>query len=116
MQKQLIQSKIWTSRYAELIWEYRGGELAIHATEDLFRKNKDVYKLQSMGKGFTDYLNRGADNKNIMQYLLLHFATSHYKAGFNEILKQIEQQCGFARGTLSDVSQVEKNSNRNYPC
>ena len=62
-------------QYAELIWEYRGGELAIHATEDLFRKNKDVYKLPKHGKRLYRLLESGADNKNIMQV----FAPDVYK-------------------------------------
>ena len=95
-------------QYAELIWEYRGGELAIHATEDLFRKNKDVYKLPKHGKRLYRLLESGANNENIMQVFAPAFRDQSLQSGFNEILKQIEQQCGFARGTLSDISQVEK--------
>lgn len=101
------------SQYSRLIWEFEGGELAVHASQDLFSQKpggkpgkvilpngkKRLYRL------LDDGLETG---KNFFDTYFPAFRDASLLNGFNALLRQIETQCGLAFGTLSDPQQVEK--------
>lgn len=99
-------------QYAELIWEFRGGELAVHASEDLFKqdeKDPDRVQLPNGNKRLYRLLDDGVkSSENLFEVFAPAFRDVSLLNGFNAILRQIETQCGLAFGTLSDVQQVEK--------
>lgn len=99
-------------QYAELIWEFRGGELAIHATDELFRQDeKDPDKVHlPIGKKRLYRLldDRLKNGENVFEVFAPAFRDASLLNGFNAILRQIETQCGLSFGTLSNVQQVEK--------
>lgn len=100
-------------QYSRLIWEFEGGEMAIHATQDLFahrpggkpgefelpQGKKRLYRLIS------DEIESG---KNFFEVFAPNFRDESLLNGFNTLLKQIEQQCGLAFGTLSDPQSIAK--------
>lgn len=99
-------------QYSRLLWEYEGGELAINANADLFRKagssnRKPQYELPK-GK---ERLYRQLDT-DIQDFTIDTYAPtlrdSNYKDGLNTIKREIEFACGLSYGTLSEPSTVEK--------
>ena len=100
-------------QYSRLLWEFEGGELAVHATQDLFahrpggkpgevelpKGRRRLYRLIS------DEIEPG---KNFFEVFAPNFRDSSLLNGFNALLKRIEQQCGLAFGSLSDPQSVAK--------
>lgn len=97
-------------QYSRLIWEFEGGELAIHATEDLLKAVRGQIRLPEHKERLYRLLLPpiAAESKSMFEVFAPAFRDASLLNGFNAILRQIEQQCGLAFGTLSDVNQVEK--------
>ncbi len=97
-------------QYSRLIWEFEGGEMAIHASADLF-KHKPGKREVELPKG-KDRLYRlmdvGEKGESVFSVYAPTFRDSALLNGFNALLRQIEQQCGLAFGTLSDPQSVDK--------
>lgn len=98
-------------QYRSLLWEYKGGELAIDASEDAFRKvggrpelpeNKDrLFRTNKLDPAT-------AKESEIFKAWAPSLRDSNYMSGLNKILIQIENECGLSRGTISDPNEVEK--------
>lgn len=101
-------------QYSRFLWEYEGGELAIHASEDLFQHERSrggkgsaklpdgKERLYKMLDGLND------EGKNLFDTFSPTLRDSSFLNGLNTLLKEIEQQCGLAFGTLSDPQSVDK--------
>lgn len=98
-------------QYQRLLWEYKGGELAIDASEDAFELDKFGRAIIPAGMERL-YRKNTLDPRNGSQGIFDTFAPelrdAAYRSGLNDILKIIEDQTGLARGSLSDVNQEAK--------
>lgn len=97
-------------QWQRLMWEYEAGEMAIDASEDIFKhvktKNGEVIPVLPVGKERLFRLNGmvGGNNAELMKPYSPSLRDESYLAGLNNILMRIEDTCGLARGTLSDVN------------
>lgn len=98
-------------QYSRVLWEYEGGELAINANSDLFKKsgssNKKTYILP-VGK---ERLYRALDTDKAdftIDTYAPELRDEAYLRGLNSLKREIEFACGLAYGTLSEPSTVEK--------
>lgn len=97
-------------QWQRLMWEYEAGEMAIDASEDIFKhvktKNGEVIPVLPVGKERLFRLNGmvGGNNAELMKPYSPPLRDESYLAGLNNILMRIEDTCGLARGTLSDVN------------
>lgn len=94
-------------QYGSLLWEYRGGELALDVDATAIRQNPDgALELSAREKRLFRHV------ANSRQDLFSVFAPAlrdeSYRKGLDAILKRIEFQCGLAYGALSDPQSVEK--------
>ena len=97
-------------QYGRYIWEFEGGELAIHVADDVLYKNTENGRTE-LAKGRERLyrgLNIGVQNENFFETFAPSLRDESIKRGFNSILQRIEFSCGLAYGTLSDPSVVEK--------
>lgn len=98
-------------QYSRMLWEYEGGELAINANADLFRKSGSSTRNQyELPKG-KERLYRTLDTDN-QDFTIDTYAPDlrdeSYIRGLNSIKREVEFACGLAYGTLSEPSQIEK--------
>jgi len=100
-------------QYSRLLWEYEGGELAIDAAEDAFRR---VNGMPVLPKGKerlyrTNNLDSAtASTDSLMKEWAPSLRDANYMSGLNRILLQIEDACCLSRGTLSDVDTVARSA------
>lgn len=100
-------------QYSRLLWEYEGGELAIHASEDVFRHERRKGGPVAVLPEGKERLYRSLDwfedkGGNFFDVFSPAFRDSSLLSGINALLREIEQQCGLAFGTLSDPQSVDK--------
>lgn len=94
-------------QYQRLLWEYEGGELAIHASEDAFEMDGHGRAIIPHGR---ERLYRplaystGTEGGKPFETFSPALRDSSYISGMDTILQKIEDQCGLARGALSDRS------------
>lgn len=98
--------------YDSLLWEYKGGELAIDANADLLRPvgssiNKNTFVMPE-GKERLYRRLEGASNDFGIQIFAPTLRDSNYINGLNEILRKIESNCGLYYGALSNVNDTQK--------
>lgn len=89
-----------------ILWEYKGSELAIDASESIFKADANGNKQLPKGKErlFRRYeLQGGISEKPFIEVFSPEIRDSSLFNGFNQILRRIEFNCGLAYGTLSDV-------------
>ena len=93
-------------QYQRLLWEYKGGELAIDASEDAFDLDKNGRAIIPVGKERLYRVNQFSAKKGVQNATFSTFSPelrdASYRSGLNSILQKIEDQCGLARGTLSE--------------
>lgn len=100
-------------QYRRLLWEYEGGELAIDAAEDAFRR---VNGLPVLPKGKerlyrTNNLDSAtASTDALMKEWAPSLRDANYISGLDKILMRIEDACSLSRGTLSDVDAVARSA------
>lgn len=99
-------------QWKRLMWEFEGTELAIDASDDLFRM-KDGKLSKRLPRAFNRLFRRhvlAPDKKltDMIQVFSPAIRDSNIYNGFNRILQRIEFSCGLAYGTLSDPQTVEK--------
>lgn len=100
-------------QFQRLLWEYEGGELAVDASEDAFRrvngepmlpKGKErLYRTNALDAATTS-------GDNLMKAWSPALRDSNYMSGMNRLLIQIEDACCLSRGTLSDPSEIAKSA------
>lgn len=93
-------------QYQRLLWEYKGGELAIDASEDAFELDRNGKAIIPIGKERLYRVNQFSVKKGVQNATFSTFSPTlrdeSYRSGLNSILQKIEDQCGLARGTLSE--------------
>lgn len=98
-------------QYQRLLWEYEGGELAVDAAEDAFELDSNGKVILPVGKERLYRVNQLDANKPGSHAVFDTFSPelrdASYLSGLNAILQKIEDQCGFARGTLSDRNDMQ---------
>lgn len=95
-------------QYSELVWEFRGGELGVFASVEMFKQDKNGNAILPKGSKRLYRTLDDTKSENFYEVFSPAFRDQSLLNGFNAILRQIETQCGLAFGTLSDVSSVEK--------
>ena len=101
-------------QYSRLMWEFEGGELAVHASSDLFVKSKYknakldeyVYNLPK-GKNRLYKAFNASPGEQPMQTFSPALRDVNLINGLNKILQEIEIGCGLSYGTLSDTTLLE---------
>lgn len=97
--------KLWS----EILWEYEGGELALNASSNLFKRDIHGDPIipkgrERMFKNLFDFDNE----ENFLQPFNPAFRDSSLFNGLNKTLQRIEFLCGLAYGTISDPQMVER--------
>ena len=98
-------------QWQRFMWEYEGGEMAIDASEDAFKhvrtKNGEMIPVLPEGKERLFRMNGISTTDNTSELLKTYapaLRDSSYSEGLNNILMRVEDACGLARGTFSDVN------------
>lgn len=98
-------------QYQRFLWEFEGGELAIDASEEAFKKDKSGRPILPEGKERLFRPNT-LDDVSKSSELFKTFSPSLRDVsllnGLNAILQKIEFNSGLAYGTLSDPQNVDK--------
>lgn len=98
-------------QWERIQWEYKGSELAIDASEDIFGHNARGDTILPVGQ---ERLFRAHDidmtqsKGKFLEVFSPEIRDAALFNGFNSILKRIEFNCGLAYGTLSDPQEIEK--------
>lgn len=98
-------------QWERIEWEYRGGELAIDASEDLFEHRRDgsVVLPEGSERLFRAHdIDIGQSSGRFLEVFSPELRDVSLFNGLNNILRRIEFNCGLAYGTLSDMSVVER--------
>lgn len=111
--KQLMEADMQWDRY---LWEYKGGELAVHAGEEVLRKkpsddnNQNKFEMPETSERLFRKFNVSADDEGKAFYNVYNptLRDEAYARGLNEIKRQIEFNCSLAYGTLSNPQNVDK--------
>lgn len=92
-------------QFSRLDWEYEGGQIAIDIDSTAIKGNSGYYGTNFEQDSCKDRLYRSVDLGNDDTYHA--FAPSlrdgNYTEGLNTYLSRIEDACGLARGTISNV-------------
>lgn len=97
-------------QYQRLLWEYEGGEMAIDASEDTFKRVNGV-PLVPNGKERlfrVNNLDSSMGSDKAMEAWTPALRDANYTTGLNTILMKIEDQCCLSRGTLSDPNEIAR--------
>lgn len=98
-------------QWERILWEYKGGELAIDVSEDIFEHRRDGSVILPTGQ---ERLFRAHDidvsqtTGKFLEPFSPELRDTSLFNGLNGILKRIEFNCGLAYGTLSDPQEIEK--------
>ena len=97
-------------QYSRILWEYEGTELAINASESLFKLNKNGEYEVPKGKErlFRLFSWEERDGKQLLDTFSPDIRDSNLFNGLNNLLRRIEFNCGLAYGTLSEINDVSK--------
>lgn len=94
-------------QYGSLLWEYRGGELAIDVDAAAIRQDPDgALRMEERDRRLYRHLLNG--NPNMWNAFAPALRDASYLNGLDAILRRIEFQCGLAYGTISNPQSVEK--------
>ena len=94
-------------QYGSLLWEYRGGELAIDVDAAAIRQDPDgTLRMEERDRRLYRHLLNG--NPNMWNAFAPALRDASYLNGLDAILRRIEFQCGLAYGTISNPQSVEK--------
>ena len=100
-------------QYTRLLWEYEGGEMAIEASRDIFPQDEHGKPIIPAGRERLfrpNEIDSNASGKGA-ELIKVHAPTlrdASYRSGLYDILKQIEDKCGMARGTITDPVNAAK--------
>lgn len=94
--------------WSEIMWEYKGGELAINASSNLF--DRDIHGKPVIPEGRDRIFKEtfDFDDENFLETFNPEFRDSSLFNGLNRTLQRIEFRCGLAYGTISDPQTVER--------
>ena len=92
-------------QFDSLLWEYAGGELAVHANEETFETHNGL-PVVPKGKERLFWINKlDAQTQNgapLLDTFSPALRDSNYINGLNRIVTQIEDDCFLQRGSLTD--------------
>ena len=112
--KLLKEADLQWDRY---LWEFKGGELAIHAGEEVLRKKASQndtgwagFKMPPTSERLFRSFDVSSDDEGKAFYNVYNpnLRDENYSRGLNEIKRQIEFNCSLAYGTLSNPNNVDK--------
>lgn len=111
--KQLQEADMQWDRY---LWEFKGGELAVHAGEEVLRKkpsddnNQNEFEMPETSERLFRKFDVSSDDEGRAFYNVYNptLRDEAYARGLNEIKRQIEFNCSLAYGTLSNPQNVDK--------
>ena len=92
-------------QYSRLLWEFESGERALIANAMAFKRDKDG-RPRLPDKRL--YRTLEVEDMDFFREWSPELREEEITKGLNRILRQIEFNCGFAYGTLSEVSDTEK--------
>lgn len=94
-------------QFSRLDWEYEGGQIAIDVDPTAIVQNEGYYGTQLEQDQYRNRVYRRIDLGSDETYNAFAPALrdSNYQSGLVEYLTKIEDTCGLARGTLSQVDQ-----------
>jgi A118 family predicted phage portal protein len=99
-------------QWGRIMWEFKGTELAVDASEDLFRRDPRNGNLLEIPTGNKRLFRKFAstDNKiaDDLQVFSPEIRDSSLFNGLNHILQRIEFNTGLAYGTISEPALIEK--------
>ncbi len=98
-------------QFGRLLWEFEGGELAIDASEEAFRLDKQGKPCLPLGKERlyrTNALDACSSDEELMKTFAPALRDKSLINGLNRIIMFIEDACGIARGTFSDPSEIAR--------
>lgn len=97
-------------QFQRLLWEYEGGELAIDASDDTFKRVNGVPVLPEGKERLfrMNNLDSAIGGGQSMTPWNPTLRDSNYLTGLNNLLMKIEDQCCLSRGTLSDPNEVAR--------
>lgn len=98
-------------QWSRILWEFEGTELAIDASESLFKKDSsgEVKLPEGKKRLFRHYdIDTGLVEKPFYEVFSPEIRESSLFTGFNQILRRIEFSCGLAYGTLSDTQYNDR--------
>lgn len=94
-------------QWSEISWEYQGGELAVHGTDNLFPRDDAGKPILPKGKERLFDVFDSMKEEFLKTYNPQFRDASLYN-GLNKIFERIEFQCGLAYGTISDPNVTDK--------
>lgn len=101
-------------QYQRLLWEYKAGEMAIDVSDDAFELDRNGRAIIPAGQERLWRVNQfdsekasGGASNGVFSVFSPTLRDSSYIAGLNKILQKIEDQCGVARGTISERPDVQ---------
>lgn len=98
-------------QYSRLLWEYEGSELAIDVDPTVLRPKKTESGGLEMPK-LNERLFRSVDadkgDRDLYEVFSPAIRDGSLVNGLNQLFMRIEDQCGLARGTISDANNVER--------
>lgn len=96
---------------AEIDWEYKSKETAIHISDSLLKTNDDGQKVYPEGGKrlyrVLDYFT-GATDKPLLEVFSPEIRNKSLFDGLNQIYKAIELKCYLSYGVLSDPNNTDK--------
>lgn len=94
-------------QYGSLLWEYKGGEMAIDVDAMAIRQDADgALRMDERDRRLYRHLVSG--NLNMWNTFAPALRDASYLNGLDAMLRRIEFQCGLAYGTISNPQSVEK--------
>lgn len=98
-------------QWQRYLWEYEGGEMAIDASADAFKRAGGMPELPK-GKERLYRVNNidpaSAGGSELMKAWTPALRDANYHAGLHNILIKIEDSCSVSRGTLTEVTELER--------
>lgn len=97
-------------QFSRILWEYEGSELAIEMDETMLPTDKKNNPIYPKGKKRLYRLLDIGDNDTKQKWNIFspEIRDNPLFNGLNELLRQIEMQCGLAIGTLCKPELIEK--------
>lgn len=111
--KQMREADLQWDRY---LWEYKGGELAVHASEFLLRERENITindrtnkkEMPETRQRLFQTFNALDTNNPMYNVFNPSLRDEAFARGLDRILRKIEFNCSLAYGTISDPQNVDK--------
>ncbi|MBR6729589.1 MAG: phage portal protein [Clostridia bacterium] len=95
-------------QFSRLLWEYEGGELAVDASVDALLLEGGDMKMPNLNKRLFRALDVEMEHGDLYSVFAPALRDASYLNGLNEVLIRIEDLCGLARGTISNMNYTAR--------